>query len=107
MDGKVSKEQFLEELKFKRPSHQICFCTVQSLQMLKLLHNGADGKIIHIDDDIVETLMIDFGWTDKRATDVYYASKTWSLLIDEATGLYKKTWREIYHLLMQELKLEK
>ena len=107
MDGKVSKEQFLEELKFKRPSHQICFCTVQSLQMLTFPHNGADGNIIHIDDDIVETLMIDFGWTDKQATDVYYASKTWSRLIDETTGLYKKTWTEIYRLLLQELKLKK
>ena len=107
MVGKVSKEQFLEELKFKRPSHQICFCTVKSLQMLNLLHNDADGKIIHIDDDIVETLMVDFGWTDKQATDVYYASKTWSRLIDETTGLYKKTWKEIYRLLLQELKLKK
>jgi hypothetical protein len=35
MNGKVSKQAFLEELKFKKDSHRICFCTLQSLQMLK------------------------------------------------------------------------
>ena len=63
--------------------------------------------MMHTDDDIIETLMEDFGWTDTRATDVYYASKTWLRLVDESTGLYKKTWTEIYNMLLQELKLKK
>jgi len=106
-DGKVSKEQFLEELKFKKPSHQICFCTVRSLQMLTLLPNKYDCELVHLDDDIIETLMTDFGWSETQATSVYYASKTWKRLIDETTGLYKKTWTEIYRMLLQELKLKK
>jgi hypothetical protein len=106
LDGKLTKEQFLEELKFKKQTHQICFCTVQSLQMLKFLHNGADGDIIHIDDDVVETLMIDFGWTEEEATAKYYPSKTHTALVDESSGLYKKAWTEIYDLFLQELNLK-
>ena len=105
MRGEVSKEQFLEELKFKKSTNQICFCTVQALQMLTVLKDDADGKIIHIDDEIVEALMTDFGWTDIQATTAYYASKTYSRLINENTNLYKKTWIEIYRLLLLELKL--
>ena len=63
--------------------------------------------MMHTDDDIIETLMSDFGWTDTRATDAYYTSKTWLQLVDENTGLYKKTWTEIYNMLLQELKLKK
>jgi len=107
MNGEISREQFLEELKFKRPSHQICFCSVQSLQMLTLLRKSSDSDIIHIDDDIVETLMMDFGWSETQATSMYYASKTWKRLIDETTGLYTKPWKEIYRMLLQELKLKK
>ena len=103
LHNEITKEQFLGELKFKRPSHQICFCTVRSLQMLTHLRNDADPKIIHIDDYIVETLMEDFGWTDIRATSIYYASKTYSCLIDENTNIYKKTWIEIYNMLLNEL----
>jgi len=105
--GEVSKEQFLEELKFKKPSHQICFCTVQALQMLTILKEDADAKIMRIDDDIVEALMMDFEWTETHAADIYYASKTYSRLIDESSNFYKTPWIDIYKLLLQELKLKK
>jgi hypothetical protein len=104
--GELTKEQFLEKLKFKRPTHQICFCTVQSLQMLSSPNDGADVKIIHIDDNIIETLMTDFGWTEEQSTSKYYPSKTHANLVDESSELYKKTWNEIYELFLQELNLK-
>jgi hypothetical protein len=107
MGGEISREQFLEELKFKRPSHQICFCTIRSLQMLKVLRKDADGKIMHIDDEIIETLMMDFGWSETQASSKYYASKIWKQLIDETTGLCTKPWKDIYRMLLQEMKLKK
>ena len=105
--GDVSKPDFINELRFKKPMHQICFCSVQSLQMLTIIKDENDGKIMHIDDDIVKTLMLDFSWSQTKATSVYYASKTVSCLIDETTGLYTKSWKEIYRMLLQELKLKK
>jgi hypothetical protein len=101
--GEVSKTAFLEELKFKKNLHQMCFCTTKSLQMLVQTNDGADVKMMHIDDDIVEALMNNFGWLENKATDLYYASKTYARLIDETTGLYLKPWTEIYQLLLQEL----
>ena len=105
--GDISREQFLQELKFKKPTHQICFCTVQALLMLTFVNDGADGKIIHTDDDVVETLMENFGWTEEQATYKYYLSETYTKFADESTGLYQKPWNEIYELLLQELNLKK
>jgi len=101
--GAVSREQFLAELKYKLPTHQICFCTVRSLQALVSQRAKIDVKIAHIDYDVVKALMLDYQKTEVKALDIYYTSKTYSLLADEATELYKKTWQEVYELLKQEL----
>jgi hypothetical protein len=106
LNGDVSKEDFLIELKFKKPMHQICFCTFQALQMLKHTDYVADGKIMHIDDYILEALVIEYNIADTKAADLYYASKTYSCLIDENTGLFQKPWTDVYKLFLQELKLK-
>jgi hypothetical protein len=105
MSGKVSKTDFLEELKFKKTTHQICFCTLQSLQMLKKTSDKIGDSIYHIDDLIIQQLMIDYELSDIRAGDMYFDSKTYSKLIDESSGLYAKSWTEIYRLLKKELKI--
>jgi hypothetical protein len=106
MNGKVSKQAFLKELKFKKDSHQICFCTFQSLQMLKRAYHEMDG-IYHIDDLVVQQLITDYGLSDIRANDLYFDSATYSRLIDEDSKLYRTPWTEIYKLLVRELKLKK
>jgi hypothetical protein len=105
--GNVSKKDFIQELRFKKPMHQICFCSVQSLQMLTIINEDDDGKFIHIDDDIVRTLMIDFGWSETHATSTYYDSKTWCQLTNDTNGFTKKPWKDIYRMLLKELKLKK
>ena len=100
LDGTVSKSDFLDELKFRFPTHQICFCSHRSLQALK----PVDKKIIKTNDDtIVEALISEWNISEKQAIDMYYSSKTYARLIDESTGLYKKTWFDIYRILLQEL----
>jgi hypothetical protein len=103
MQGKIAKETFLEELKFKRTTHQICFCTLQSLQMLKKTSDEIGGSIYHIDDLIIQQLMFDYGLSDIRASDMYFDSKTYMQLIDENTKLHNKSWSTIYELLIREL----
>ena len=100
---KVSKKQFLKELKRKTPTHQICFCTVQSLQALKLHKEKIDAETVHIDNDVVKALIIDYGKTEAEAMDLYYTSKTYTQLADETTGLYLKSWQEVYKMLQTEL----
>lgn len=106
MSGKVPKQIFLEELKFKKNSHQICFCTLQSLQMLTRAYHEIDS-IYHIDDLVVQQLMTDYGLSDIRANDLYFDSATYSRLIDESSNLYQTPWTEIYQLLVRELDLKR
>ena len=101
----ISKEQLLTELSYKLPTHQICFCTANSLNVLITQRDKIDGIFTHTDNDIVQALMTDFGMTDMEAVDVYYTSRTYTLLADESTRLYEKPWHEIYQILLKELKI--
>jgi len=101
--GQVSKKQFLNELTRKTPTHQICFCTLQSLQALDLHKEKIDIETIHIDNDIVKSLMTDYGIMETDATKIYYKSNTYTQLANESTNFYKKSWIEIYEMLKKEL----
>jgi hypothetical protein len=102
--GEVSKAAFLEELKHKEPTHQICFCTAKALQMIVQTELKGVTAIEDIAEIIVETLMTDLALNEEEATDLYYTSDTYAALSDVSTGLYHCTWQEIYDKLKQELK---
>ncbi|MDR1169354.1 MAG: DUF3990 domain-containing protein, partial [Prevotellaceae bacterium] len=107
LSGAVSRTDFLEELKFFRYTHQIALCTAGALQMIELKVDKSAIIIDDIDEAITKALVIDCGMTEEKAIDVYYESQTYRMLADESTGLYQKTWPEVYQLLLSELKLEK
>jgi hypothetical protein len=103
LNGDVSKAEFIEELRFKKPMHQICFCTTASLQMLSSVADKNDSKILQMEDLLVEQLMLDSQIDEVQATDMFYNSETFAQLADESAEFYKKTWQEIYEMLKQEL----
>ena len=103
LSDKISKSVFLEELKYHEQTHQICFCTRKSLQMIVPVEDEPNYNTIKISEPLLETLMIDRNLNEIEATDLFYSSKTFSKLADETTDFYKKTWQEIYELLKQEL----
>jgi len=103
--GKITKEDFLNELKYHKPTHQIAFCTLESLQMLEKINKNV--FVNDIDDAVTQLLVSEFDMTEQQAIDIYFQSKTYGRLIDENTELYKKTWQEIYELLKLELKYKK
>jgi hypothetical protein len=102
LSGDVSKDVFLAELKFKKPMHQICFCTTSSLQMLSSVEKTNDSKILQIDDMIVEQLMFDNQIDETQAVDLFYNSKTFEKLSDKSTNFHQKSWQEIYEILRKE-----
>jgi hypothetical protein len=106
LKGGISKQQFLEELKFVRETHQICFCTGRSLQMLDYVEKTKDieYEIAEISEPLIEKFILDFNIDEETATDKFFSSNTFAKLADEAIELYKKTWQEIYELLKQEPK---
>jgi hypothetical protein len=103
LSGDVTKEVFLTELKFKKQMHQICFCTIASLQMISSVEKTNDSKIIQMDDLIVEQLMIENQIDETQAADLFYNSKTFDTLSDESSDFFKKSWQEIYEILKKEI----
>ncbi|MDR0605674.1 MAG: DUF3990 domain-containing protein [Bacteroidales bacterium] len=106
LKGKISQEKFLNMLTHSDPSHQICFCTRRSLQMLDYLNNNEDidYEIRKIGEPVIEQLILDLQIDALKATDIFFSSKTFNQLSDKSTELYLKPWQEIYEMLKQELK---
>jgi hypothetical protein len=103
LEGLISKKQFLDDLTHN-PSHQICFCTMQSLHALSQQKGKIEIATYDIGDKVIQSLMVDCDISELEAVDRYYTSKTYSQLAVESTEFYKKPWQEIYELLKQELK---
>jgi len=103
VEGLISKEKFLNDL-VRNPSHQICFCTMKSLQALSQPKGKIDIAIYDIGNNVVQSLMTDYNMNELEATDKYYTSNTYTQLANETTEFYKKDWTEIYELLKIELK---
>jgi hypothetical protein len=106
LKGKISKQDFLEMLKYSDPNHQICFCTINSLQMLDFIENPTDisYEISEISESLLETLMLDNQINAVKAADLFYNSETFAQLEDENSKLNVKPWQEIYEMLKKELK---
>jgi hypothetical protein len=108
LEGEISREEFFEQLtQYPEPSHQICFCTVNSLRMLKKTNYKSIIKIEDISELIVEKLVTNFDFDEQTATEKFFASSTFSKLSDTATKFYEKDWTEIYKILLNELKPQK
>ena len=103
LDGIVSKADFLNELKYHEPTHQICFCTVKSLQLISKSSRKPISAMETIAEYVVMQLVEDKRITEEDAVNIFYNSETLIQLTDESTELYKKDWTEIYELLKQEL----
>ncbi|GHV47692.1 hypothetical protein FACS1894181_01680 [Bacteroidia bacterium] len=104
LKGGISKQDFLNELRHCVATHQICFCTADSLLMLERADkNDINFYIEEIGEPLLETLMLERGIDEVLAADLFYCSGTFARLADSHTGWYKKTWQEIYELLREEL----
>ena len=101
--GDISKFDFLAELKFRKPTHQLCFCTTASLQALEYVDSRAEWNMERVGNSVIKQIMADKNTDEVTAADIFFTSKTFAALADKATELYLKTWQEIYELLKKEL----
>jgi hypothetical protein len=102
---KISKEKFLKMLIHHEETHQICFCTLNSLQTIDRIDDTPTYDIVMISEPIIEKLMRDFNFDEAKAINLFFESGTCNKLSDAETKLYEKNWTEIYSLLLNELKL--
>jgi len=106
LKGKISKEKFLKMLTHHEETHQICFCTLNSLQTIDIIDDTPTYEIIIISEPIIEKLVVDFKFDEDKATNLFFDSDTYSKLSDTETKLYEKDWTETYKLLLNELKMQ-
>jgi hypothetical protein len=107
LQGKISKTQFLHELTFRQPSHQICFGSTRALLMLEPTDDYFDitFHIENIAEPLVTALILDRNIDEAKAADLFFASDIFVQLADEKTKLYLKHWQDIYQMLKKELNL--
>jgi hypothetical protein len=107
LKGRIGKEKFLDMLSYHEETHQICFCTANSLQLLDIIDDKDDIsiEISGAGEKIVEKLILDSDFEEERATDIFYTSATFTRLADKNTGLYIQPWQEIYEMLKTELNI--
>jgi hypothetical protein len=58
---------------------------------------------MHIAEPLLEKLMLDNNINETQAADLFYTSGIFGKLADKTTGLYRKSWHEIYELLKLEI----
>ena len=100
----ISKVNFLAELKWHEDTHQICFCTLKSLLTLQRTDRKQVSLLSRIGEPIVEKLVADFSLDEQTATDKFFTSNTFAKIIDKNDNLVEKDWKDIYNLLITELK---
>jgi len=106
LKGKISKEKFLKMLTYHEETHQICFCTLNSLQTIDRVDDTPTYEVVMISEPIIEKLIVDFNFDEEKATNLFLGSDTYTKLSDTETKLYERNWTEIYKLLLSELKLQ-
>jgi hypothetical protein len=102
LKGKISKEKFLEMLTYHEETHQICFCTLNSLQAIERIDDTPSMDIIALSDPLLEALMLEKNIDEKTASRIFYTSAVFAQLSDKNTELYLKPWQEIYEMLKKE-----
>lgn len=105
LDGVITKEDFFNQLIHPVPSHQICFCTVNSLKVLKRTDYKIIYKVDNINELIIEQLVRDCQIDETKAADLFFSSTIFGQLANVETKFYLKDWQEIYIMLKKELNL--
>jgi hypothetical protein len=106
LEGKITREKFMNMLIYGEVSHQICFCTGRSLQMLDYINKqqtDINFSVESISEPVVEHLMLDLQIDETKAADMFYSSATFTQLANTDTKLYEKDWQDVYQLLKKEL----
>jgi hypothetical protein len=101
--GEITKDNFLKELVYHEETHQICFCTLASFQALKYIENDLTVFIEQISEQILNSLVNERRMDANAASDLFFSSKIFHNITDNATSLSKQNWQDIYKMLQDEL----
>jgi len=94
--GKISAKRLIEKIKFRELTHQICFCTTESLFALELIDDDKLFEIEDITNFIVKKISIENNLNELDAMKFFFNSKTYENLICSNNISFKKDKKEIY-----------
>jgi hypothetical protein len=98
----ISMEQLLEKITYREPTHQIMLGTPAAVALIQ-----PDNTFIFKTEDIITNmgvaLVSNFKMDIIEAMKMIYNSETFISLTTRETGLFEKSWTEIYEMLKKEL----
>jgi len=100
---KILVEELIEKIKFRELTHQICFCTTESLFALELLDDDKLFEIEDITNDIIKKLSIENNLSEMDAMKLFFNSKTYENLTNSENISFAKNKKEIYESIKKEL----
>jgi hypothetical protein len=104
--GKISKDALLEHLRYrKEKTHQICFCTIESLWALDPVHDDIRFDKEDIVSEITFALETGFSMNQEEAREKLFDSAVYAKLFEDKSKLYEQPWQEIYEMLKAELNI--
>jgi len=101
--GKISTRTLIKKIKFRELTHQICFCTTESLLALELINDDKLFEIEDITNAIVKKLSIENNWNELDAMKIFFNSKTYENLTKSDTISFAKDEKGIYESIKKEL----
>ncbi|MDR3286161.1 MAG: DUF3990 domain-containing protein [Prevotellaceae bacterium] len=101
--SKISLKELIEKLQYRENTHQICFCTVESLLAIELVEDDKLFDIEDISNAIIEALMLDYDMEEYEALRLLYNSTVYSELTN-SEGKLNVSQTEVYSLLLKEIK---
>ena len=104
IQGTISIDTLIEKLTFGEPTHQICFCTIDSLYALEIIENKDFLFTVEdMTDSIINSFIEDYETQESTAIKTFFATKLYEQLSNADTLLWQKSWQEIYEMLKKEL----
>lgn len=101
--NRISRADFFKELQWHEETHQICFCSIASLQFINRVEaNESIYDFSYMGEPIVEKLVSEYGLTEQMASDLFYSSETFRKFASSRNFL--DNWLTVYKLLIDEIK---
>jgi len=102
--GKISTKKLIEKIKYRELTHQICFCTSESLFSLELIDDDNLFELEDITNAIIKKLSIENNLNELDAMRVFFNSKTYEDLTKSDNSSFIKNKKEIYESIKKELR---
>jgi len=104
IQGKLSIDTLIEKLTYGEPTHQICFCTIDSLYALEIIENkDFQFAVEDITDFIINSIMDDDEMQLSDAIKTFFSTNLYHNLSNADTLLWQKPWQEIYEMFNAEV----